>query len=62
MPERSGGVHINESVTNGIYFMCNCFFEKMSQAQNERKVVYVKKMVLIAIFILFSFFIFFFLL
>ena len=29
VPERSRGVHVNESVTSDIYFMYNYFFEKM---------------------------------
>ena len=36
MPETRGIVHVNEGVTNDIYFM-DYFFEKMGQAQNGRK-------------------------
>ena len=56
MPERSGVMHVNEGVTNGIYFMYNYFLEKIGQTQNERKNCMCEKAVLIAIFIFLVFF------
>jgi len=41
-----------------VFILCKIIFfeKKMSQAQNERKTIHVKKVVLIAIFIFFYFF------
>lgn len=46
---------VNGCVTSDIYCTYNYFFEKMGQAQKE-DIVYVEKVVLITIFILFLFY------